>query len=88
MCSLPALEMFDLKTNSALTRQIGKPDFAWGRSETMEALCATPHNLLLKAFYQTLRGRGKPAKVALTAVMRKLRLHLKSLLKAPLQTTT
>ena len=53
----------------------------------MAALCATLHNPLLKAFYQGLRGRGKPAKVALTAVMRKLLLHLNSLLKTPLQTT-
>ena len=53
----------------------------------MAALCATLHNPLIKAFYKTLRGRGKPAKVALTAVMRKLLLHLNSLLKPPLQTT-
>ena len=53
----------------------------------MAALCATLHNPLIKAFYQGLRGRGKPAKVALTAVMRKLLLHLNSLLKTPLQTT-
>ncbi len=53
----------------------------------MAALCATLHNPLLKAFYQTLRGRGKPAKVALTAVMRKLLIHLNSLLKTPLQAT-
>ena len=42
---------------------------------------------LIKAFYQKLRGRGKPAKVALTAVMRKPLIHLNSLLKTPLQTT-
>ena len=54
----------------------------------MAALCATLHNPLLKTFYKTLRGRGKPAKVALTAVMRKLLLHLNSLLKTSLQTTT
>ncbi len=53
----------------------------------MAALCATLHNPLLKAFYQKLRGRGKPAKVALTAVMRKLLLHLNGLLKTPLPTT-
>ena len=52
----------------------------------MAALCATLHNPLIKTFYQGLRGRGKPAKVALTAVMRKLLLHLNSLLKTPLQT--
>ena len=52
----------------------------------MAALCATLHNPLLKAFYKKLRLKGKAAKVALTAVMRKLLLHLNSLLKAPLQT--
>ncbi len=53
----------------------------------MAALCATLHNPLIKAFYQKLRGRGKPAKVALTAVMRKLLLHLNSTLKTPVPTT-
>ena len=52
----------------------------------MAALCATLHNPLIKAFYQKLPGRGKPAKVARPAVMRKLLLHLNRLLKAPLQT--
>ena len=49
----------------------------------MAALCATLHNPLLKAYYQRLKAKGKPAKVALTAVMRKLLLHLNSLLKTP-----
>ena len=53
----------------------------------MAALCATLHNPLLKAYYKALRAKGKPAKVALTAVMRKLLLHLNSALKTPLQTT-
>ena len=53
----------------------------------MAALCATLHNPLLQAYYKALRTKGKPAKVALTAVMRKLLLHLNSLLKTPLQTT-
>ncbi|MBL9190121.1 MAG: IS110 family transposase, partial [Opitutaceae bacterium] len=35
------------------------------------------------AFYQRLRDRGKPAKVALTAVMRKLTVLLNRLLKNP-----
>lgn len=33
---------------------------------------ATRHNPTLKAFYERLRAKGKPAKVALTACMRKL----------------
>ena len=53
----------------------------------MAALCSILHNPLLKAFYQRLRAKGKAAKVALTAVMRKLLIHLNSLLKTPLQTT-
>ena len=52
----------------------------------MAALCATLHNPLLKAFYRGLRARGKPAKVALTAVMRKLLIHLNSLLRQTIQT--
>ena len=53
----------------------------------MAALCASIHNPLLRAFYQRLRAEGRAAKVALTAVMRKLLLHLNSILKAPIQTT-
>lgn len=49
----------------------------------MAALTATVHNPILKAFYQNLRLRGKPAKVALTAVMRKLVILLNRLLKNP-----
>jgi transposase len=46
----------------------------------MAALTATVHNPILKAFYQNLRTRGKPA---LTAVMRKLIVLLNRLLKNP-----
>lgn len=38
----------------------------------MAALVASRHNPQLRAFYRQLRDRGKPAKVALVAVMRKL----------------
>jgi transposase len=47
----------------------------------MPTLVATRHNPILKAFYQRLRAKGKPAKVALIATARKLLLHLNSLLK-------
>ena len=40
------------------------------------ALSAIRHNTELRRFYQGLRQRGKPGKVALTAVMRKLLLQL------------
>ena len=42
------------------------------RSLFMAALTATTYNPELARKYQDLRARGKPAKVALTAVMRKL----------------
>jgi transposase len=47
----------------------------------MSALCASRGNPILKAFYQRLRAAGKPHKVALVAVMRKLLIYLNSLLK-------
>lgn len=49
----------------------------------MAALTATVHNPILKAFYHRLRQNGKPAKLALTAVMRKLILLLNRLVKNP-----
>jgi len=49
----------------------------------MAALAATQHNPILKAFYQRLRERGKPAKLALTAVIRKLVILMNRLLKNP-----
>ena len=42
---------------------------------------ATQHNAKLKAFYKRLIEAGKPAKVALTACMRKLILWANVLLK-------
>jgi len=38
----------------------------------MPALVATRFNPDLKARYQAMRAEGKPAKLALTAIMRKL----------------
>jgi transposase len=57
-----------------------------GRAEVrtalyMAALSATRCNPILKAVYQRLRTAGKPHKVALVAVMRKLLVYLNSLLK-------
>jgi transposase len=49
----------------------------------MAALVATRFNPILKAFYQRLLADGKPKKVALTAVMRKLVVLLNHLLKNP-----
>jgi transposase len=47
----------------------------------MGALVAVRHNPVLKAFYDRLRIAGKPAKVALTACMRKLRTIVNAMLK-------
>jgi len=50
----------------------------------MAALVATRHNPILRSFYQRLRLAGKPPKLALTAVMRKLLIVLNSSLKSDL----
>lgn len=50
----------------------------------MAALVAARHNPILRVFYQRLRAAGKPAKVALTATMRKLLIVLNSSLKTDL----
>jgi transposase len=47
----------------------------------MAALVAARHNPILRSFYQRLRNAGKPAKLALTATMRKLLIVLNSSLK-------
>jgi len=47
----------------------------------MAALSAARYNPILSSFYQRLRAKGKPHKLALTAVMRKLLLALNSSLK-------
>jgi transposase len=47
----------------------------------MSALVATQHNATLKRFYQRLRAAGKPAKVALVAVMRKLLTIINAMIK-------
>ena len=47
----------------------------------MAALVASRYNSVLRAFYQRLRAAGKPAKVALVAVMRKLLTILNAMIK-------
>ena len=49
------------------------------RTLYMAALTASRHNPVIRAFYQRLRGKGKPPKVALTACMRKLLVILNSM---------
>jgi len=53
------------------------------RALYMAALVAARSNQPFKAFYQRLRSAGKPAKVALTAVRRKLVVLMNHLLKSP-----
>lgn len=47
----------------------------------MAALVAARHNPIIAAFYKRLRAAGKPAKVALTACMRKLLTILNAILR-------
>ena len=66
----------------------GKRSISGGRAEVrralyMAALSASRNNLLLRTFYDRLTAAGKPAKVALTAVMRKLIVLMNHLLKNP-----
>jgi len=49
----------------------------------LASLSAIRHNSILKAFFQKLRSAGKPGKVALTAVARKLIVLLNAALKNP-----
>jgi transposase len=66
----------------------GKRCISGGRAEVrqalyMPALSASRSNHLLKPFHARLIAAGKPAKVALTAVMRKLIVLMNQLLKNP-----
>ena len=58
-----------LKTRGRLS---GRGDADLRARLYMPAVCAITHDPAMKAFYQQLVAKGKPSKVALTAVMRKL----------------
>jgi len=65
----------------------GRASIAGGRANVrqalyMPALVAARFNEDLKALYDRLKAKGKPAKVALTALMRKLVVLANALLKA------
>jgi transposase len=62
-------------------RHIGGGRSALRAALYMSALVASRSNPILKEFYRRLRSRGKPAKVALTAIMRKLVVLMNHLLK-------
>lgn len=64
-------------------RSIGGGRAPVRRALYMAALVAAHRNRQLKAFYQRLHTAGKPAKVALTAVMRKLIVLMNHVLKNP-----
>ena len=53
-------------------------------ASTWPRLVAAHHNPILRSFYLRLRAAGKPAKLALTATMRKLLIVLNSALKTDL----
>lgn len=66
----------------------GKPCIQGGRflirkTLYMAALAASRSNPVLKPYYQRLLAKGKPAKMVLVALMRKLIIHLNGLLKQP-----
>jgi transposase len=64
-------------------RSIGGGRAPVRRALYMAALVAARSNHILKEFYQRLIAAGKPAKVALTAVMRKLVVLMNQILKSP-----
>ena len=64
-------------------RSIGGGRAPVRRALYMAALVAARSNRQLKAFYQRMRSAGKPAKFALTAVMRKLIVLMNHILKNP-----
>ena len=64
-------------------RRIGGGRAPVRRALYMAALVAAHSNRQLKEFYQRLRAAGKPAKVALTAVLRKLIVLMNHILKNP-----
>lgn len=67
-------------------RWSGKRSIYGGRAAArsalyMAALVGSRHNPVLRVFYQRLRQAGKPAKVALTACMRKLLVIINTMIK-------
>jgi transposase len=97
LASLPELGQLDGKRIAALAGLApmardsgtlkGRRMIGGGRADVrsalyMATLSAVRYNSTLKAFYDRLRGAGKPAKVALTAAARKLLTILNAMLKA------
>jgi transposase len=66
-------------------KKVGKAAIKYGRSHVrnalyMAALVASRHNPLMKLFYERLCNAGKPKKVALIAVMRKMLVTLNAMI--------
>jgi transposase len=96
LAELPELGVLDRRAIAALVgvapfnrdsgRWRGRRVIRGGRSSLrtalyMAALVAARHNPVLRVFYQRLRQAGKPGKVALVAVMRKLLTILNAMMK-------
>lgn len=96
LAELPELGRLDRRAIAALVgvapfnadsgQHRGQRRIAGGRPSVraslyMAALVASRHNPSLTAFYRRLRAHGKPAKVALVAVMRKLLTILNAMIK-------
>ncbi len=97
LAALPELGTLDRRQISALAgvcpfnrdsgQSHGRRSIFGGRAPVravlyMATVAASRCNPVIKAFYQRLRQAGKPAKVALTACMRKLLTILNAILKA------
>jgi len=96
LAELPELGQLDRRTIAALAgvapfnrdsgRSRGRREIWGGRASVrsalyMAALVASRRHLPLRIFYQRLRTAGKPAKLALVAVMRKLLTVLNAIIK-------
>jgi transposase len=66
---------------SRLPRHIEAGRAAVRKALYMAALTAIRHNPIMKSYAEKLRRKGKPAKVAITAVMRKLIVTLNAILR-------
>lgn len=96
LAELPELGQLDRRTIAALVgvapfnRDSGQwrgRRMIWGGRASvraalyMAAVVASRHNPVMRAFYDRLRAAGKPAKVALVAVMRKLLTTVNAMIK-------
>ena len=86
LASVPGIGKTSARTLIAELPELGRRMVMGGRASVrtalyMPTLTAIRHNPALQAFYRRLIGRGRPAKVAITACMRKLLVILKAILR-------